>query len=150
MDIYELIHTDHEEAKSLIEQVMSTSSHAGRLSLSAKLRELVMLYNDAEADSFYVALDAHTSTRSIAARMRNEHKETDALFDAMMNVSMTPAAWEEKFADLRQALILHIGEEEGEVFMVARKVITPAVAQELAVAMQQLKALRRRQLRQAS
>jgi hemerythrin-like domain-containing protein len=150
MDIYTLIHNDHESAKEVIEQILSSSSHANRLSLFEKLKEAVVSHNDAEASSFYVALEAHSATRALARDSRKEHDKADAMFKDLSDKSMAPGVWESKFEELRKALMEHIDKEEGEVFTLARKTLSAQMAKELAVAMQQLKQMRKQLLRQAS
>jgi len=150
MDIYTLIHDDHEAARKIIEQIEASSSYVNRLSLFHKLRMAVVAHNDAEAGSFYVALEAHAATRQIAARSRTEHEEADTLMDDLRDTSMAQSMWEGKFAELKRALMEHIEKEETHVFAAARRVLSAKMAAELADAMQQLKLMRERLIKQAS
>ena len=151
MDIYTLIHDDHQAAHSLIEQIdaLNTAQHSRRIALFEELRQTVTNHNKAEAGSFYIALEAHPSTRDMAPRSRKEHEEVAEIMAKLSNPRMPAEKWEQEFAAFRDALLHHVAEEESDVFAAARHVISPFMATELAVAMKGLKKMRQDLLRKA-
>lgn len=151
MDIYTLIHQDHEAARKLIEQIngLPETRYPDRFSLFGQLKEAVIEHNDAEAASFYVEFERNRDVRSKIAHSREEHAQVAYLLEKLSDTEMVPAAWNKIFTEFQRALFHHIEEEEGKVFLEARKVISRQRATQLACAMEELKLKKKELLHKA-
>lgn len=152
MDIYALIHNDHESATRIIEQInaLPDTRHSERLILFRHLKEDLLAHNDAEDASLYEALRQHDATLPLARDSSLEHDNLVALLDNLDSRQLSPAAWRNRFARMQQAFFHHIREEESSVFAAARRILNPATATRLTETMQRIKFLRRELLRKAS
>lgn len=147
MDIYTLIHNDHETAKDLIAKIKSLPDvrYPDRFALFVQLKEAILDHNDAEAASFYVALERLKNVRGEIAHGREDHAHVAYLLEKLSDPEMAPVAWNTLFAEFERVLLHHINEEEGKVFVEARKILSRQQAIRLVRTMQEYK-LKRREL----
>ncbi|MGB9153743.1 MAG: hemerythrin domain-containing protein, partial [Alphaproteobacteria bacterium] len=133
MDIYALIRKDHEDIKRMIDQIQKipVERHAERLRHFYVLKESLLAHNEAEEESFYVALEQHAKTRDDAHYSEKEHHEADYILERLDDKSLGPVAWGVKFTRLCDAVLKHIDKEEGHIFTEAKDVLTPDIAQQL-------------------
>jgi hemerythrin superfamily protein len=141
MNIYTLIRNDHAKAKQIMREIQSLSDreHDKRLKLFYPLKADLLTHNEAEEETFYVALMEHSKTKKDAKHSEHEHHEAAAVLDELDDDEMNPAVWRAKFDDLCEALLHHIRNEEECVFKEAQDVLSGKMAVKLAAEMAALK-----------
>ena len=141
MDIYTLIHHDHETVKKLIGQIndLPESRYPDRFTLFGQLKDAVIVQNAAEAGSFYEALERHGDASGKMMHSRQEHAEVRFMLEKLSDNAMAEAQWKQLFAEFQEALLHHIEEEESEVFALARKLLSRQQAIQLVNSMEDLK-----------
>jgi hemerythrin superfamily protein len=150
MDIYTMIKKDHADARQLIEQITNTRDEIRRPQLVKKLKDAVIAHNDSEAGSFYVALEKYRGAKDKIPQSRTEHHEANSLLNTLAAASdMLSPQWESQFLEFQKALFRHIEEEETTVFDKARHVLSPVMAEQLAIVMDDLKHKKEAMLRKA-
>lgn len=152
MNIYDVIHKDHQDAKKSIAEIRSFPSnrHIERVKLFRLLKTALISHNDSEQESFYDALLQHEQTREDTKLSIKEHDGAHELLDALENEGLTPEEWSQKFEELCVALEQHIAKEEGKIFEEARQVLPEETAIKLAQKMESLKHDRTLLLKEAS
>ena len=141
MNIYTLIHNDHAKAKEVIRKIkaLPDSEHKTRHKLFYPLKEDLITHNEAEEETFYVALMEHAKTKKDAKHSEHEHHEAADVIDKLDDEEMPAAKWRAKFDELCESLMHHIDNEESCIFKEAREVLSDATAVKLATEMDQLK-----------
>lgn len=149
MDIYTIIHHDHEEIKKLMEKMMSLpETSAERLQLFAQLKEDIFVHNEAKGAAFYAALERNATTKSRVQQARRHQVKMTEMMEKL-SADMPPAEWRKAFADVQKALLSYMEEEEGALFAAAHKVLSRQKATQLAATMESFKRQRREALHKA-
>jgi hemerythrin superfamily protein len=115
------------------------SEHERRLELFYPLKADLLTHNEAEEETFYVALMEHSKTKKDAKHSEHEHHEAADVLDELDDEDMKPATWRAKFDDLCEALLHHMNNEEECVFKEAKEVLSEKTAVKLAAEMAELK-----------
>ena len=141
MDIYTLIRTDHDKAKEVMRkiQALPDARHDQRLQLFYPLKEDLLVHNESEEQTFYVALMEHFKTKKDAKHSEHEHHEAADMLEMLDDGEMPAAKWRAKFDTLCKDLLHHIANEESCVFKEAQEVLSGATAIQLAAEMARLK-----------
>ncbi len=152
MDIFTLISEDHGYIQDLLEQIclINPRNHEYKIASFMKLREAVIAHNEAEDGTLYIALNAYPATKETAKLLYNEHEEINAAMSALSNAALTPHEWRKKFSQFRHMLLAHIANEENKVFTEAHHVISPEMAQELRISMEEMKYIKQELFHKAS
>ena len=141
MDIYTLIHHDHETVKKLIEQIntLPESGAPDRFTLFGQFKDAAIVHNVAEAGSFYAELERYGDASAKMMHSRQEHAEVRFMLEKLSDSAMAEAQWKPLFAEFQEALLQHIEEEESEVFAMARKLLSRQQTIQLVNIMEDLK-----------
>jgi len=132
MNIYDRLKKDHEKQRTLADILSKTEGDSeDRRELWEKFKAELRAHAAAEEQVFYAELmtvpEATDQTRHSVA----EHEEADELVDDLDETDMSTSAWLQKFKKLKDSVIHHVDEEEADVFVLARKHISAARADEL-------------------
>lgn len=133
MNIYSVIKKDHDEARTMMEQILALPDTRVRLRIFEQLKVAILSHAKSEEKTFYQALKA-TGDKELTDEVphfKEEHKEVESLFEQIEKLDSNSPLWWERFGELRQALLHHMKEEEKEVFPEAKKEIESAEASEL-------------------
>jgi hemerythrin superfamily protein len=139
MDIYNVIQKDHEEAKGIMQKIMSARSETTRKRLLDELMVAIEVHAKTEEQTFYEALRQHEETREKAEHGKEEHETVEQLFAQIAKVKPENDKWLILFGEIKMALEHHMKEEEEEMFEKARKVLASSEAKELGKQMENLK-----------
>jgi hemerythrin superfamily protein len=141
MDIYALIHNDHVKAKDVMQKIkaLSDGEHEKRLKMFYPLMVDLLTHNEAEEETFYVALKEHSKTKKDAKHSEHEHHEAADMLEDLDDDEIEPDEWRMKFDEMCKAVLHHITKEEGEVFREAKEVLSDKTAALLATEMTKLK-----------
>ena len=133
MDALQLLTTDHEHVKKMLEDLDDTTERAvkTREQTFAKLQSDLEVHETIEEEIFYPALKDHPKTRDIALEGYEEHHVVDMVMGEMGDVAVSDETWTAKFAVMKENLEHHIKEEETDMFPKARKVFDQQELDEL-------------------
>ena len=133
MDALQLLTTDHEHVKKMLEDLDDTTERAvkTREQTFAKLQSDLEVHETIEEEIFYPALKDHPKTRDIALEGYEEHHVVDMVMSEMGDVAVSDETWTAKFAVMKENLEHHIEEEETDMFPKARKVFDQQELDEL-------------------
>ncbi len=143
MSIYEYLHKDHEEIKSLMGEIKNLGPSHYDIEkqdyLFNILKKKLIIHSDAEEKSFYNPLKSYVKTKEDVEHGIEEHEEAETLLRELTDEALNGAAWHQKFLKLKEAVEHHIEEEEQDVFEGAKKVLSPEAEQKMEAEMKSLK-----------
>lgn len=141
MDVYKLLHLDHETVKSIFEELEETTERTvkKRETLFDELKLELTVHALAEEKFLYPILKERGETREIALEAVEEHTVIKRLLKELDTGSKGSEAWLAKLKGLRENVERHFEEEEGELFKKAKKIIGDDLAEELATEIEAFK-----------
>lgn len=141
MDIYTLLHKDHEAVKALFQKLEDTTEKAvkGREKLFETLKEELTVHAEAEEQFFYPKLLDTKDSRPIALEAQEEHNVVKALLAQLALEPKGSEEWTAKLAVLQENVEHHAMEEETELFPKAKKILSGEQARSIAIEVQQYK-----------
>jgi hypothetical protein len=138
MDALKLLKHDHNEVKSMLSDLESTTERAEKTRTQglATLKAELEVHEAIEEEIFYPALKEHPKTRELALEGYEEHHVVDMVMAEIEGVEPSDETWMAKFTVMKENLEHHIEEEEGEMFGQAEKVFEDDELEELGDRMQ--------------
>ncbi len=138
MNALKLLKQDHDEVKSMLSDLESTTERAEKTRTEglATLKAELEVHEAIEEEIFYPALKDHPKTKDLALEGYEEHHVVDMVMDELEGVDVSDETWAAKFAVMKENLEHHIEEEEGEMFDQAEKVFDDDELEELGDRMQ--------------
>ena len=132
--IYDVLHREHEEVSELFHQ-LEEAKGAEALELFARLKQKLVPHARAEEAVLYPRLLEEQNAADTTREGIEEHKQVDKLIAELD--AMTPdndGVWKAKVKVLADMVGHHVDEEEGELFPLARQVVSDREAEQLAEA----------------
>ncbi len=134
MDAFELLKTDHEKVAGIFEKLAETTERAvkTRTELFAKLKEELDVHAHIEETILYPVLRRESETREITLEGLEEHHVMKLLLRELNAMSSVETEqWTAKLKVLKENVEHHVEEEEGEMFVEARKILSREQIEEL-------------------
>lgn len=122
MNALELMKSDHDRMKNLLEEALDTDEPRERVELLHKIRAELMAHERMEEDVFYPALRSSAKAKDIVLEGYEEHHVVDLILDELLDVPEESDEWKAKLKVLQENIEHHIEEEEGEMFKQAREI----------------------------
>ena len=122
MDATELLIHDHEKVKGLFAQFERAREDAQKKSmLFEKIKDELQMHTKVEEEIFYPAVEELPIERAKddIERSLQDHEEVDALLEQLQSLAPDDADFDERMAELMDAVRTHIQLEQEEVFKVA-------------------------------
>ena len=138
-NILDLIATDHREVEQIFVQIESASNLEQLYRHFNQLYKEVNLHARAEELVFYPRLREYEDTDEMLEEAESEHDEAAALLEEIKALSPDSAEFKEKVAELKEAILHHVQEEESEVFETARDCMDDQQLKQLGQEFQQVK-----------
>jgi hemerythrin superfamily protein len=135
----DLIKTDHDKMKDLLEEALDTDEPRERVDLLHQIRSELMAHERMEEEVFYPALREHARAKDIVLVGYEEHHVIDMILDELLDVPEESDVWKAKLKVLQENIAHHIEEEEGEMFKKARQAFEKEQLEELGAKMQATK-----------
>ena len=134
MDIYQVLHGEHEKVAKLFKDIEGTSSSAlaSRDSLFNELKMALDLHTKAEEQVFYVPLKQNTDSRFETLEAIEEHHVVDLLLKELAGMPNNKEEWMAKLCVLKEEVQHHVDEEENELFPMARTLLDETQAADMA------------------
>lgn len=125
MNLYIMLHQDHDKAKHLFEQLEGTGEEEQdrRERLYSTLYRELDLHSEAEERYFYSRLRSNEESRETALEAQDDHKGMKRLMGTLAAMDAGTPEWTAKCRELRETCEAHIAREEQELFPLARRVI---------------------------
>lgn len=134
MDIYQALKDDHQEAKKLFSEIEHSSGTTGesRDQLFTKLKEALEAHSEAEEEVFYVPLRKKEETKEKIEHATKEHQKVTKMLNELQGMNNQDEHWLKKVTTLKENVLHHIEEEEGDIFKKAQGIISTQQAEEMA------------------
>jgi hemerythrin-like domain-containing protein len=124
MDAFELLKNDHAKVSTLFDRIEPATDATTRQQLFAQLKQELELHAHIEETILYPVLKGIAETRDTTEEGYEEHQEVK---DLLSELEATPAdgeEWSDLIIELRENVEHHVEEEEGEMFTMAREVLS--------------------------
>jgi hemerythrin-like domain-containing protein len=141
MDIFDVLTSDHEKVKKILEQMEQTSTRAAkrRETLLDHLHENLLPHMYAEEQFFYQILLDESSDKEVAYQALEEHRAAKAVLMDLEEAPSDDPRWSARLKVLKELIEHHIEEEETTVFDLARSLMDEDRATEVAHRFKELK-----------
>jgi hemerythrin superfamily protein len=133
MDIFSLLKQDHQNVSRLLAALHEASIKADlseRRRLFGQIKDELSVHAQVEEKHVYPVFQQADQTSEAAAEALEEHRRMKTLVMALES-GPEDSSWVSKMLDLRKAVEHHVQEEEHDLFVKARSVLTAAEAEEL-------------------
>lgn len=141
MDILDVLTSDHDKVKKILEQMEDTSARAGkkRETLLDRLNEDLLPHMYAEEQYFYQILLDESSDPEVAYEALEEHRAAQAVLLDLEDAPSDDPRWLARLKVLKELIEHHVEEEESTVFDVAGSIMDEDRAAEVAQRFKDLK-----------
>jgi iron-sulfur cluster repair protein YtfE (RIC family) len=144
LDAIELLTKQHREAQEMIARLAGEEAGGeSRRELFGQLKDALTLHTRMEEEVFYPELEDFEETRALVEESYDEHRRVDQLLRRMSEASaraegetgVESSGWRSMLAELRDAVAHHVGEEEGQMFPRAAKLLKPGRLRDMGLEM---------------
>jgi hemerythrin-like domain-containing protein len=141
MDIFDVLTSDHEKVKKILEQMEQTSPRAAkkRDTLLEHLSEDLLPHMYAEEQFFYQILLDESPDKEAAYQALEEHRAAKAVLADLEVAPADDPRWSARLKVLKELVEHHIEEEETTVFDLARDLMDEERATEVGRRFKELK-----------
>lgn len=141
MNAFTLLKADHKKVAGILEKIDSTTERGvkTREELFAQLKTELEVHARIEETIFYPVLKKADETRDITLEAFEEHRLVKQLLGELETMGKDEEQWTAKFTVLKENVEHHVEEEEGEMFLKARKVLSEEEAETLGTRMEAAK-----------
>jgi iron-sulfur cluster repair protein YtfE (RIC family) len=135
MDAFELLKNDHAKVSSLFDQIEPATDAATRQQLFTQLKQELDLHAHIEETILYPALKGAAETSDLTEEAYEEHQEVKDLLAELEATPPDSEEWSDMIVELRENVEHHVEEEEGEMFVKAREVLSAQQLNEISAQM---------------
>ncbi len=127
MNLLDALKGDHDEAKSLLEELLAIDDAKQRTEKFKTFKAAMTAHSRSEEKVFYRAMQKTEQGKDDALEGEVEHEMVDRLMDDLSRSrSKDSDAWTARCRVLKELVEHHVEEEEGEFFGVSRKMFDDA------------------------
>jgi hemerythrin superfamily protein len=133
MDVFSLLMKDHQQVAQLLTALHDATvrgDRAERQRLFGQIKHELSVHAQVEEEHVYPVFQQAEQTSDAAAEALEEHRKLKTLVTALES-GPDDKAWVAKMLEFKKAVEHHVQEEEQDLFMKGRKVLTSAEAEEL-------------------
>ncbi len=124
MDIYSILKNDHEEVKSLLNELIALDEDDSyRGVLVTQIEQALIPHARAEESIFYNSIRALSDQTEVMHSFK-EHMEAETLLRGLQFKEGVKMDWKSTAIKLKDALEHHMREEEGKIFSEAKKLFS--------------------------
>ncbi len=139
--IYDLLKKDHRKVEGLLERLVHSADadDETRTSLINQIRDDLIPHARAEEAVFYNSLSTIPEAKDLVRHGYVEHMEAETLLRTLQGMNSVNADWTTVAKKLRDGILHHIEEEEGEIFTAAQALLIEEEAVAIGEAFTELK-----------
>lgn len=131
IQIYDILKREHEEVNELLHQLKEAKGNAAE-KLFAEIQLKLVPHSRGEETTVYSRLlNEKTASEKIRVSLE-EHRQVDVLLEELTEMSPRDEEWSAKVHVLADMVGHHVDEEEGELFPMARAVLSDREAAQIA------------------
>jgi len=135
MNAIELLKADHDTVDRLFQKVKATEEGEHK-ELFLKIKAELDVHAHIEEKIFYPAIKDAAATRAITLEGYEEHHVVKILLGELAAMPVDTEQWTAKLKVLKENVEHHVEEEEDEMFVSARKVLSKEEIEELGARME--------------
>lgn len=141
MNAFELLEEDHKKVKKLLGELEDTTERGvkTRQELFARIKQEMLVHEALEEELLYPTLKEHDKTKEVSLEGYEEHHVVNEIMAELEETPVDDERWAAKFAVMKENVEHHIEEEEEEMFVKARQVLSASQIEELGDRMEQRK-----------
>ena len=126
MDVFQILKEDHKKVSGIFAKLEETTENAvkTREELFTKLKTELDAHAHAEETQFYPVIKREAETREITLEGFEEHHVIKMLLTELASMPVNTEQWTAKLKVLKENVEHHVEEEEDEMFVKAREVLT--------------------------
>jgi hemerythrin superfamily protein len=124
--ILELIVIDHRKVEQLFEEIDDAKSPEDISGCFQEIYTELILHAKAEEAVFYPALREHEETKRFVDEAVKEHKDAEKLLENLRDLSPSEPTFKTRLKALKDEVMYHVKEEEGEIFKAVRHCMSEA------------------------
>jgi hemerythrin superfamily protein len=127
-DVIAGLEQDHQQIRSLLQQIQSTQDAAQREPLFHQLGSLLTIHNAVEENLVYPALQDISKRPQDAAQLYRQQDDSKVLFFALDALPKNSPEFNTQFVAFRNAVLAHIEQEERTDFPIVRSTASQKLA----------------------
>lgn len=133
MDAFELLEKDHEKVSEIFDKLDETTERGvkTREDLFTQLKNELDVHSRIEEVVLYPALKEYDETRDLTLESLEEHHVVKQLLSELEAMPKSQEEWAAKLKVLKENVEHHVEEEEDELFVNARSVLTEEQIEDL-------------------
>lgn len=141
MTIYDALKKDHRKVEGLLERLVHSADadDETRSSLITQIRDELIPHARAEEAVFYNSLSTIDEAKDLVRHGYAEHMEAETLLRTLQGLDAVGAEWTTVAKKLRDGILHHIEEEEGEIFSAAQQLLVQEEVELMAEAFEEMK-----------
>ena len=141
MNILQLLKKDHQHVKSLLTDIEKTTIRAtrSRLEIFSQLKQALQAQEKIEESIFYPALKKNADSKKITLEAYEEHHLVDNILEEIDQTEPSDETWIAKIVVLKENILHHVKEEEGEIFGKARDILGEEKLEKMGMEMEKIK-----------
>lgn len=123
MNVFEVLKKDHQEARSLFQQIEGLGASKSRHELFQKLKDELLRHTKAEEAAFYPQIKDQQQTHDLVEEAYHEHDQVEQMLSRIDGMPPDSDEWMQAVRKLRESVEHHVQEEENELFPKAAKLL---------------------------
>jgi hemerythrin superfamily protein len=143
MKVTVLLRNDHDALKDMFNKFKKSGprNQEGKKALFDEMRKEILIHSQMEKEIFYPTLSGTASTRAadLVANQEQQHRSMEKLVQELEGMNGSEKNFESKLTQLMDQVLMHIEQEEEEIFEEARKNIPEYRLEELGLEMEHRK-----------
>jgi hemerythrin superfamily protein len=111
----QLLRRDHQRVDRLFDRFEQSNKPDAKQRICARVARELEIHSKLEEEIFYPAVEKHLGEEDLLQESSEEHQQAKEIIAELDHMSAADEQFEEKFAQLVEAIKHHVAEEEGEM-----------------------------------
>lgn len=139
MTIFDVLKKEHQDLKQLFLKLEKTEEEDDdmREEVFHELELNIMAHAKAEQATVYARLEQEDEMKAIMSEAQEEHALAERFVHEIKDMDVEDEEWMPKVIMLRENIEHHMEEEEGEMFKIAKNILSDEEQEDLGVAFQE-------------
>ncbi len=124
MDAIAMLEKEHQEAKKVMEEI-SAAAAPQKQTLFAALKLALEKHDRIEETIFYPAVKANPKASGFGPADQRAHEKVESALEHLSQLSTENPQWTTDFNAMRDTLLKHVADEETNLFVKIRSMLSP-------------------------